>query len=286
MNVIQALLDGIMIGGVYAVLAIGLSLVFGIMHIINFSHAEFVMIGMFTAYFIWLFLGLDPLIGAFFAFAIAFVLGMGMQHVLIRRVLNAPPVAQIFLTVGILIVLENGALLLFGSEYRSVQTPYQTMALFIGPIYISVPYLLAFCMSLGCGVALWLFFRYTSLGWAMRATAQNAMAARLMGIDPDRMRRIAFGIGAGTTAFGGAIILPYLTASPTVGSQFVVLMFTAVVLGGLGNVLGAVVGGLAVGIIQSMSTLILPIQLQNLTLFVVFIAVLALRPQGLLKGGA
>ena len=200
---------------------------------------------------------------------------------LIQRVLAAPSVAQIFLTVGLLIVLENGALLLFGSQFRSVNTAYQTMSLSFGSLFVSVPYLAAFVLSMLCGLALWLFMRLSWFGRAMRATAQNRGAALLMGIDADRMYRLAFALGVGLTAFGGAIILPYMTASPTVGGQFVILMFTVVVLGGLGNVLGAVVGGLAVGTIQSLSSLVFPIQLQNLVLFLVFILVLALRPEGL-----
>jgi branched-chain amino acid transport system permease protein len=136
-------------------------------------------------------------------------------------------------------------------------------------------------LSLLSGLALWQFMRRSWLGRAMRATAQNRNAALLMGIDADRMYALAFALGVGLTAFGGAIILPYMTASPTVGGQFVILMFTVVVLGGLGNVLGAVVGGLAVGTIQSLSSLAFPIQLQNLVLFVIFILMLALRPEGL-----
>jgi branched-chain amino acid transport system permease protein len=286
MPVVQAILDGVMIGGVYAVISIGLTLVFGVMGIVNFAHAEFLMLGMFVAYFAWAFLGLDPLVGSFLAFAVIFLFGMGMQHVLIRRVLKAPPVAQIFLTVGLLIALENAALLAFGSEFRSVKTPYQTLSFKLGPLFVSAPYLAAFVMSVLCGAALWLFMRRSWFGWAMRATAQDPMAAKLMGIDSDRMHRIAFGLGVGLTAFGGAVILPYLTVFPTVGGQFVILMFTVVVLGGLGNIAGAVVGGIAVGIIQSLSALVFPIQLQNLVLFVVFIAVLAFRPEGLIRSRA
>ena len=201
---------------------------------------------------------------------------------LIQRVLHAPPLAQIFITVGLLITIENLALIAFGSDFRSVSTPYQTSALRLGPLFISVPYLAAFLMSLLSGCALWLFANKTWYGRAMRATAQDPMAAHLMGINADRMRQIAFGLGVGMTAFGGAVILPYFTVHPTVGQQFVVLMFTVVVLGGLGSVAGAVVGGLAVGVIQSVSTLFFPIQLQNLILFIVFITVLAVRPTGLL----
>ena len=287
-TLVQTLVDGLLIGGIYAVISIGLSLVFGVMHIVNFAHAEFLMIGMFVAWYAWSWLGLDPMLGAFLALGITFVLGMGMQRVLIRPVLAAPQVAQIFLTVGLLFALENAALLLFGAGYRSVSTPYQTAALTLFPSgteRIIVPYakLFAFLMALGLGAAVWLFLERTRTGQAMRATAQDATAAKLMGIDTDRMYMLAFGLGTGTTAFGGAVILPYITASPTVGSQYVVLMFTAVVLGGLGSVAGAVVGGLLVGLIQSFSALVLPIQLQNLILFVIFIAVLALKPEGILS---
>ncbi len=282
MAVIQAILDGLMIGGVYAVISIGLTLVFGVMGIVNFAQAEFLMLGMFVAYYAWAWLGLDPLIAAPLSFVVVFTLGAAMQHFLIRRVLKAPEVAQIFLTVGLLIVMENAALLMFGSGFKSVSTSYQTSALKLGPLFISVPYLLAFLMSVASGLALWLFMRKSWFGKAMRATAQDPMAARLMGINADGMHMLAFALGVGLTAFGGAVILPYLTVSPTVGGQFAVLMFTVVVLGGLGSVAGAVVGGLAVGIIQSLSALAFPIQLQNLFLFVVFIAVLAFRPQGLI----
>lgn len=284
MSVLQAILDGLMIGGVYAVISIGLTLVFGVMGIVNFAQAEFLMLGMFVAYYAWAWLGLDPLVAAPISFAIVFLLGAAIQRLLIRRVLKAPEVAQVFLTVGLLIVLENAALLMFGSGFKSVSTPYQTSSISLGPLFVSVPYLLAFLMSVACGVGLWFYLKVSWFGRAMRATAQDPMAARLMGIDADRMHQMAFALGVGLTAFGGAVILPYLTASPSVGGQFVVLMFTVVVLGGLGSVAGAVVGGLAVGVIQSLSALAFPIQLQNLILFVVFIGVLAFRPEGLVGG--
>jgi branched-chain amino acid transport system permease protein len=278
---IQAVIDGLLIGGVYAVISIGLTLVYGVMGIINFAQAEFLMVGMLVAWFAWAFLGLDPVLAAPLSFAVAFVIGWFVQGQLISRVLKAPSVAQIFLTVGLLIVIENGALLAFGSQFRSVTTWYQTVSLSLGPLFVSVPYLIAFTMSLACGVALWWFMRTSWFGRAMRATAQNPGAAQLMGIDSALMYRIAFALGVGLTAFGGAVIMPYVTVYPGVGSQYVVLMFTVVVLGGLGSVAGAVVGGLAVGVIQALSALVFPIQLQNLVLFIVFILVLAVRPQGL-----
>lgn len=281
MPVLQAILDGLLVGGVYAVISIGLTLVYGVMGIVNFAQAEFLTIGMFVAWFAWALLGIDPVLAAPLSFAVAFAIGWIVQGQLIARVLKAPSVAQIFLTVGILIVIENGSLLLFGSQFRSVTTVYQTMSLTFGPLFISVPYLIAFAMSLACGIALWRFMRSSWFGRAMRATAQNPVAAQLMGIDTALMYKIAFALGVGLTAFGGAVILPYVTVFPGVGGQFVVLMFTVVVLGGLGSVAGAVAGGLAVGVIQALSSLVFPIQLQNLVLFIVFILVLAIRPQGL-----
>jgi branched-chain amino acid transport system permease protein len=278
---LQAILDGFLVGGVYAVISIGLTLVYGVMGIVNFAQAEFLMVGMFVAWFAWAYLGLDPVLAAPLSFAVAFGIGWLVQAQLISRVLKAPSVAQIFLTVGLLIVLENGSLLLFGSQFRSVTTSYQIMSLSLGGLFVSVPYLIAFAMSLACGVALWWFMRTSWFGRAMRATAQNPMAAQLMGIDTALMYKIAFSLGVGLTAFGGAVILPYVTVFPGVGGQFVVLMFTVVVLGGLGSVAGAVVGGLSVGVIQALSSLFFPIQLQNLILFIVFIIVLAVRPQGI-----
>ena len=283
MALLQAILDGLMLGGVYAVISIGLTLVFGVVSIVNFAQAQFLMVGMYVAYFAWSKLGLDPLLGSLLSFAVVFCLGYLMQHHLIRRVLKAPEVAQIFLTVGILIVIENLALIAFGSQFRSVQTWYQNEAIELGGLIISMPYGIAFCCSVVAGISIWWVLTRTWWGRAVRSTAQDPMAAKLMGINPDQVYRLAVGLGVGLTAFGGAIILPYMTVSPAAGEQFGVLMFTVVVLGGLGNVLGAVVGGLTVGVIQSISGLYLPLQLQNLVLFIVFILTLALRPEGLLR---
>ena len=283
---LQTLVDGILIGGVYGVIAVGLSLVFGVLKIVNFAQAEFLMIGMYAGWFAWAYLGLDPILGAFVALAIGFALGAICQRLFVQHILSAPAVAQIFLTVGLLTVLENGALLLFGSDFRSVRTPYQTIALELGPIFLSVPYLVAFVSAVVMSVLLYLLLNHTWLGRAIRATSQAKDAAQLFGIDTRLIYTIAFGLGTGLTAFGGGIILSYASVSPTVGAQFVVLMFTVVVLGGLGSVMGALVGGVLVGVIQSVSTLFMPIQLQNLVLFVIFIGALAFWPQGLLGRAA
>ncbi len=282
MALIQAILDGLMLGGVYSVISIGLTLVFGVISIVNFAQAQFLMIGMYVAYYAWAVLGIDPIFGALLSFAVAFVIGYLTQQFLISKVLKAPAVAQIFLTVGLLIVLDNLALILFGSEFKSVQTPYQNESIEFGGLIVSAPYAISFCASVVAGLGVWWLLAKTWWGRTVRATSQDRMAAQLIGVNPEQIYRITFALGVALTAFGGGIILPYLTASPSVGEQFGVLMFTVVVLGGLGNVMGAVIGGLAVGVIQSVSSLFLPIQLQNLTLFCVFILTLALKPEGLI----
>lgn len=284
MAYLQAILDGILLGGVYGVISTGLSLVFGVLGVVNFAQAEFLMVGMYVAYFAWAYLGLDPLVAAPLAFGVVFVLGFYIQKLLVGRVMSAPPAAQIFLTVGLMITLENGALVLFGSDFRSVNVPYQIQGFRLGELFVSAPYLYAFLWAVVITGALWLFMARSWTGRAIRAVAQDPMAATLAGINTGRTYNIAFGLGVGLTAFGGAVILPYITVSPTAGVQFAVLMFTVVVLGGLGSTTGALVGGVVVGIIQSLSGLLFPIQLQNLILFIIFILVLALRPQGLLKG--
>lgn len=280
----QALVDGILLGGVYGVIATGLSLVFGVLGVVNFAHAEFLMLGMYVAWFAWRWLGLDPMLGSVLSFIVVFAVGYLVQRTLIERVLKAPPAAQVFLTVGLLIVIENAALMAFGSEFRSVSVPYQVEGYRLGDIFIGAPYLYAFIAAIILAAVLWLYLERSWTGRAIRAVAQDPMASTLVGVDTRRTYALAFGLGVALTAFGGAVILPYITVSPTVGGQFVVLMFTVVVLGGLGSVAGALAGGIVVGVVQSMSTLVFPIQLQNLCLFVIFIAVLALRPQGLIKG--
>jgi branched-chain amino acid transport system permease protein len=277
----QAVINGMLIGGVYALIAVGLTLVFGIMDIVNFAQSEFLMMGMFFAYILSRLFGLDPILSSFIVFAMVFFIGAVVQRFFIQKVLNAAMVTQILLTVGISIVMISLAQLIFGANFHSVTTSYQMRALHIGPIVISISYLLAFG---GCFVMyflLWLFLNQTYVGRAIRATAQNRKAAILLGINPDRMFILAFAVGTGMAGVAGAMILPYAYVFPTVGHEFALIMFTVVVLGGFGSVPGALVGGLMVGVIQSVSAILLPTQLQNLVVFIIFILTLTYRPNGL-----
>jgi branched-chain amino acid transport system permease protein len=277
----QAIINGLLIGGIYALIAVGLTLVFGIMDIVNFAQSEFLMMGMFFAYILSRLFGLDPILSSFIVFAVVFFIGAVVQRFFIQKVLNAAMVTQILLTVGISIVMISVTQLIFGANFHSVTTSYQMKALHVGPIIISVSYLLAFGGSFVMYFLLWLFLNRTYVGRAIRATAQNRKAAILLGINPDRMFILAFAVGTGMAGVAGAMILPYAYVFPTVGHEFALIMFTVVVLGGFGSVPGALVGGLMVGVIQSVSAILLPTQLQNLVVFIIFILTLTYKPNGL-----
>ena len=280
-EILQALVNGLLIGGVYAVISVGLALVFGVMDVVNFAQGEFMMLGMYVAYLVFKTLGIDPILGALIAFGVVFVIGWLVQRLLIERVIEGPMLSQIFLTVAIALFLVNSVDLIFGSDFKSVSTPYQNAAWHVGDLVLSGAYLVAFSVSLVITAALYLLLEKTDLGRAMRATAQNRFAAQLMGLNPRKIFALAFGTGTGLAALGGAVILPYAYAYPTVGHQFALIMFTVVVLSGLGSVRGAIVGGLIVGVVHSMSGVFLPTELQNLSLFVVFLGTLMIKPTGL-----
>jgi branched-chain amino acid transport system permease protein len=281
-NLLQAIFNGILTGGVYAVVSVGLSLVFGIVDVVNFAQPEFLMMGMFVAYFLSVVAGLDPIVASPLVFLTVFLFGALVQRFLIQRVLNAPLVAQIFLTVAVAMVMVSGAQLLFGADFRSVPTLYTTVAVHVGPFQFSLPQILAFCASSVMVLLLWLFMEWTNLGQSIKATAQNRTAAVLMGINPYRMYVLAFAIGTGLAGAAGAVILPYSYVFPTIGHDWGLIMFTVVVLGGLGSVPGALLAGLVIGVIQSLTSVYLPTQLQNLVVFIVFLLTLAYRPAGLL----
>lgn len=282
MDLLQSLANGVLIGSVYALIAVGLTLVFGVMDIVNFAHADFLMLGMFGAYFASTEFGIDPLLAAPVIGLVAFLLGALTERVIIEPIIKAPPAAQIMATVGLGLVLANGAAALFGNDFRSVDTAYQTLSFNVFGINFVATYLYAALYALVVAVLLALFLNRTEFGKAMRATAQNRGAAVLLGINPRKMYMIAFGIGVGLSALAGAVILPYALVYPAVGQQYILIMFTVVVLGGLGSVRGAIIAGIVVGVIQSVSTFFLATELQNLAVFIVFFAVLVLIPGGVL----
>ncbi len=279
---LQAIAAGILIGGLYGLVSVGLSLIFGVLRIVNFAHGEFVMLGMYGAYVLHSALGLDPLVSLLVLGPVFFVFGALVQHLLLRRVLAAPDLAQIFLTVGLSIVLANAALLVFGADYRSVSVPYGDAYLSFGAIILPWTRIIAFAGAAILAGLLTLFLSRTDLGRTMRAAAQDREVAMLLGIDPDRVFLVAFGIGAALAAAAGVLLVTFFPASPTAGTQFGLIAFVVVILGGLGSLGGALAAGFVVGVVESLGRFYLQGDWALTLVFSVLLLVLNLRSGRLL----
>lgn len=279
---LQSIISGLLIGGVYALIAVGLTLIFGVMKIINFAHGEFLMFGMYFAFFLSTLFGIDPYVAAILALPLFLMFGWAIQAVMIRPVLGAPDMIQILLTVGISLVLQNLALFFFSADFQSLNLSYSGTTFEAGPARISFSRLLACVVALSVAGGLYLFLQKTDIGKALRACAEEREGALAVGIDVERMYKIAFGLGIACVAIAGILMTPFFYIAPSVGVPFTLTAFVVVVLGGLGNIPGALVGGLIVGLVESLGEILLPAaSLKSLATFSIFILILLLRPQGL-----
>ena len=303
-NILQALLTGIVVGGVYGLLCAGLGMIFGVMRVINFAQGEFLMLGMYASLFIFTQLGLGsalgpylgPVFSAFLAGVVLYIFAAILHPLLLARFTGTRVAgtegdghyAQLTLTLGLALVLSNGALILFGSTAQTIQTPLTASAWEIGPlvgdnvsVFLNKGRTVSFIATLVVVGLLALFITRSRTGKMLRAAADNPEAATYMGIDVAKSHRFAFGLGAAITGVGGALIAVNFPFHPYVGGEFIVIMFAGVVLGGMGSIVGAFWGGLTIGLVQQMSAIVLPAQLQNASIFVVFLLIILLRPQGL-----
>ena len=303
-NFLQALTAGMLTGAIYGLVCVGLSLIFGVMRVINFAHGDFMMLGMYAAFYAFGALGAVPMFGQWLAPYVSallagpaiFLAGLLVHKLLVSRVTGMRAgalaseghYAQLILTLGIALVLQNGALWLFGSAPVSIQTPLASNAWAVGPLYgerievfVNQGQTVAAVIALAVVLAFVALMNRTRLGKALRAAADNAVAATYMGIDVARAHRLAFGLGVGITAIGGGLLASSVSFQPYVGLEYVIVMYAGVVLGGLGSVPGAFLGGLTIGLVQQLSTLFLPNQLQNAAIFIMFLVIVLLRPQGL-----
>ncbi len=243
----QAIVNGILIGGVYSLVSVGLNLIFGVVKIVNFAHGEFLMLGMYITYWAWALLGIDPLVCLLITIPLMFLFGLLVQKFLFQPILKAPELAQIFMTVGLQILLQNLALALFSANYRSVNTSYGNSTIELGPIIVSTPRVLAFVISVVLSIALGYLLLSTDLGKAMRAAAQDREVAELMGINQNYIFLVAVGLAAALTGAAGTVIMPFFYAYPTVGLAFGVKAFVVAIAGGLGSVRGAFLLGIIMG---------------------------------------
>jgi branched-chain amino acid transport system permease protein len=282
----QAVVNGLLIGGIYALVSIGVTLIFGVVKIVNFAQGEFVMIGMYISFFLATRLGMDPVASLLISMPALFLVGVLLQFTLIRRVLALGDMPQIFLTFALSLLLMNLALLLFTADYRTVLTPYTNAAIHIGPVFISVAKAIAFVLAMTLSAGLELFLRTTDLGKAMRAAAQNREVAMLMGINTDRVFAVAVGLALAMAGAAGSLLMSFYPVYPTVGQVFVLMAFVAVILGTLGNVTGALLAGLLMGIAESLGIQFVGADSGLIVVFVVLLATLAVRPSGLFGGWA
>ena len=282
----QAVINGLLIGGIYALVSIGVTLIFGVVKIVNFAQGEFVMIGMYISFFLASIFGVDPLLSLLISMPTLFAVGVLVQHFLIRRVLALGDMPQIFLTFALSLLLMNIALLLFTANYRTVQTAYSELSFHIGPLYFAVAKLIAFAIAMLLSGVLYLFLHGTDLGKAMRAAAQNREVAMLMGINPDRVFCVAVGVALALAGAAGSLLMPFYPAYPLVGQVFVLMAFVAVVLGTLGNITGALIASLMMGVAESLGVQFVGADSGLIVVFVMLLLTLALRPNGLFGGWA
>ena len=276
-----SLLNGVTTGAVYALIALGLTLIYGVLHIINFAHGASLMVALYGVYFLKEHAGIDPYLAFPVVVPAMFALGYGLQRGIINRASHGKDENILLVTLGLSIVLENLALLFFKSDTRTIETTYTLTTVALGPAMIALPKLVAFAGALVVsGLLVWMM-RATDLGSAIRAVAKEKQGARLMGIDVDHVYAMCFGIGLACLGAASCFLLPAYYVNPMVGSGFVLVAFTIVVLGGMGSFEGAFVGGLLIGVVESLVGLYLGESLGQVGIFVIFIAVLLFRPQGL-----
>jgi branched-chain amino acid transport system permease protein len=300
---LQALAAGALVGAIYGLMCVGLALIFGIMRVINFAQGDFMMLGMYIAFYAFTLLGVQAAFGGVFgpyvaillAAPVLFAFGFLIHKTLISRVTGARTAAlegeghyaQLILTLGIALIMQNGAMILFGSELLSIRTPLSSAAWEIGPfwgdfvsVFVNKSRAVSALISVLVIVLLWALITRSRLGKALRASADNPDASTYMGIDVDHAHRIAFALGTCTTGIAGGLLATNYPFHPFVGLEYVIVMYAGVVLGGIGSIIGPFWGGMTIGLVQQLSTLVLPTQLQNATIFVIFLLIIVFRPRG------
>ena len=278
---IPAVLNGLMTGAVYALVALGLTLIYGVLHIINFAHGALLGAALFAAFFAFSLLGLDPYLAVFLLAPAFFVLGYTLQRFVIGPASHGADRNMLLVTLGLAVVIENALLYVFRADTRTIEVPYAYQTIDVGVTFLAVPRLVGFAAVFGVALALWLIMSFTDVGRAIRAVAKEKLGAELAGIDVAHVYAVTFGLGTACIAIAACLLIPTYYVNPTVGEAFVLVAFTIVVLGGMGSVPGALIGGLLIGVVESLSGLFLGESLGQIGIFLIFIAVLLVRPSGL-----
>jgi branched-chain amino acid transport system permease protein len=282
--VLQLALQGFLMGGVYGLIALGLSLIFGVMKVINFAHGEMMVFAMFLSITLLLWGGLDPYLSLVIVAAVMFGVGYGIQRVFVNRILELPEAMQVLVLVGLGIIFENGTLMIWGGSDFSPKTSLALSSFRWGPVTVDVPRLIAFILAIVITLMVLLFLKKTNIGKSIRAAADNRYGALIIGAHINRIYGICFGIGAACVGAAGALLVPLMPAKATMGAPYTMISFVIVILGGMGSLIGALIGGLIIGVAESLSTVFLPSSMKQVVSFTIMIVILLFKPQGLFGG--
>jgi branched-chain amino acid transport system permease protein len=282
MTLLQVVVSGLLLGAVYALFSSGLTLIWGMMNVVNFAHGDFVMLGMYTAVVIWTALGGGPWASVPAAAILIATLGVVSYFLLVRHIMKGPMLAQILGTFGLALFLRYAAFWTFGANFRTLPDTLIGGSFVLGGIRFDGPRLLAGVVGLGVTLLLHLILTRTAIGSRMLAVSEDATAAQLMGIRPQRMQALAWALAGGATGIAGALIATFFYTSPTVGETLAIVAFVTVSLGGFGSVLGALVAGLLIGVVESLSAYLIGPVYKDVIVYVLFVLVLWFRPQGLM----
>jgi branched-chain amino acid transport system permease protein len=276
-----ATINGVLLGGMYTLVACGLTLIYGVLHIINFAHGSMLMLAMFGVFYLLTKLGVDPYLSILIMVPAMYLFGYVLYKGLIGRLAHGKDENILLITLGLSILIENLALMLFKGDSRTISVSYSDRMIELGPTLVPLPKLISFVVAILLCLALGLFIQRTDTGRSIRAVAKERVGARLMGIDVDRIFAISYGIGLATLGAAACLLMPIFYVSPSIGHVFVLVSFTVVVLGGMGSFTGAAVGGLIVGLTESFGGLYLGESLGQIGISLIFILILLFRPSGL-----
>lgn len=277
----EAAVNGLMTGAVYALIALGLTLVYGVLHIINFAHGALLTAAMFSVWSVHVAFGMDPYLAIPLLTAVFFALGYAVQRFVIGPASHGDDSNILLVTLGLSIFIENALLAVFRSDTRTLTTEYGFQIVEVGPLLLSQPRLIGFGAAVTVTVVLWLLLAHTDMGKAIRAVAKEKLGASLVGIDVGHVYAVTFGLGCACLAVAACLLMPTFYVNPRVGNAFVLVAFTIVVLGGMGSIPGALLGGLFIGVVESMCGLYLGDSLGQIGIFLIFILILLVRPTGL-----
>jgi len=280
-TLIPAVINGLLIGAIYALVALGLTLIYGVLHIINFAHGALLSAALFAAFFAFRLLGLDPYVAVFLLMPVFFALGYALQRFVISPASHGDDRNMLLVTLGIAVIIENTLLYAFRADTRIVDIPYAFQTIDIGLMFVAIPRVIGFVAAFAVALALWVVMTFTDIGRAIRAVAKEKLGAELVGIDVAHVYAVTFGFGTACVAVAACLLIPTYYVNPSVGNAFVLVAFTIVVLGGMGSVPGALIGALLIGVAESLSGLFLGESLGQIGIFLIFIIVLLVRPRGL-----